>query len=452
MEMNGYETDDDIFALATPPGESALAVIRLSGPETINKFAALFSEPGWCRKTEGGRIKLGYILDDENRIDQVMAGLYRSPSSYTGQDMIEIFCHGSMAGVNALKNLLRKSGFRDAHAGEFTYRAFMNRKMDLTQAEAVQEIVKSRSVKAHQLALDRLSGGIRDTVLSIKDELMKITSSVELQLDYPEDEIEDTTELPVGPLLGITEHIKDLLKTYNSGKMFRDGVKVVLAGRTNSGKSSLFNLFLKEDRAIVSDVHGTTRDFLEAWLSIDGLPVILFDTAGLRGAGNPIEEEGIRRSRVKIEEGHIVVYIIDGETGFTDDDKKTIEELDGKNKVITVWNKIDKYKMPAGDKAIAISASTGEGFHELEKAVRGAALGTETDPDDVIIDSERQKILFEECVEYLEHAVKSLKDFVPLDAIAPDLRGALDSLGRITGEITGTDVLEYMFSSFCVGK
>ncbi|MBN1648814.1 MAG: tRNA uridine-5-carboxymethylaminomethyl(34) synthesis GTPase MnmE, partial [Spirochaetales bacterium] len=452
MELNGYDTEDDIFALATPPGESALAVIRLSGPETIGKFALLFSEPEWCKKAEGGRIRLGYIKDGGSRIDQVMAGLYRGPASYSGQDMIEIFCHGSMAGVNMLRNLLRRSGFRDAHAGEFTYRAFINRKMDLTQAEAVQEIVKSRSVRAHQLALDRLSGGIRDTVLSIKDELMQIVSTVELQLDYPEDEIEETTELPVGPLLQIIGHVQDLLKTYNSGKIFRDGVKVVLAGKTNSGKSSLFNLFLKEDRAIVSDVHGTTRDFLEAWISIDGLPVILFDTAGLRGADNPVEEEGIRRSRAKIEEGHIVIYLIDGETGVTEDDRVTISGLDGKNRVITVWNKTDKYKMPEDAGFIAVSASTGEGFHKLEKAVRTLALGTGTDPADVIIDSERQKLLFEECSEYLEHAVKSLKDFVPLDAIASDLRGALDALGRITGEITSADVLEYMFSSFCVGK
>lgn len=452
MFSDNYDTDDNIQALATAPGESALAIIRLSGPEVLAITASVFSNPQWCKEAEGSTMKLGYILDDKRRIDQVMLAVFRAPASYTGQDMAEIFCHGNMAGITEIQKTLRKAGFRDALPGEFTFRAFMNKKIDLTQAEAVQEIIQSKSGKAHHLALDRLSGGIRSLVKKLRIDLFDIVSNVELQLDYPEDEIEDSVELPINKIETACVSIKELLATYRSGKLFQDGVKVVLTGRTNSGKSSLFNLFLKEDRAIVSDIHGTTRDYLESWIIIDGLPVILIDTAGLRDADNPIEAEGIRRSQEKVEEGHIIIYVIDGVEGQTEEDSKCLTDIDDNDVIIKVWNKCDlpEADIPKGE--LRISALTAEGFSDLETAVKSAAVGQDLTENEVVLDSERQKVLFEECLEHLEHSLKGAEKNMSLDVLALDLRCALDTLGQISGEVSSADVLEHMFTSFCVGK
>jgi tRNA modification GTPase len=447
-----YDTDDDIQALATPPGESALAIIRLAGPNCFSKFQRIFSKPGFISKHNGGAHGLGYIQNGKENIDQVVVFIFASPASYTGQDMVEISCHGNMAGVAAIQNLLRREGFRNAEAGEFTFRAFINRKLDLTQAEAVHEIIKSRSFRAHHLALDRLNGSIREFVLALHTLILDIVSSVELQLDYPDDELGGQAELPAAALDDAAEQLTNLLASYKSGKIYRDGIKVVLAGQTNSGKSSLFNLFLKEDRAIVSDIHGTTRDFLEAWITINGVPVMLYDTAGLRVADNPIEQEGIRRSKAKIDEGQIIIYVIDGQKGFDSEDEQLVAEYSRKDKVIKVWNKCDLQAPPENMDVIPISAIHAEGFEVLEDKLYQTALGTATDSDTMVLDSERQKILFEECLEYINHARTGIGQGIPLDALAMDLRGALDSLGRISGEITSADILEHMFSEFCVGK
>ncbi|MBN1649398.1 MAG: tRNA uridine-5-carboxymethylaminomethyl(34) synthesis GTPase MnmE [Spirochaetales bacterium] len=447
-----YDIDDDIQALASPPGESALALIRISGPSCYERFKTVFSKPAECRKENGGKHIMGCIVDGDKNIDQAVVLFYAGPVSYTGQDMIEISCHGNMAGVAEIQNLLRGKGIRNAEPGEFTFRAFINRKLDLTQAEAVQEIIKSRSAKAHHLALDRLSGSIRKFVTGIREALMDIVSSVELQLDYPDDELGTQARPPLDDLVKTREDLTGLLKTYRSGKIFRDGIRVVLAGKTNSGKSSLFNLFLKEDRAIVSDVHGTTRDFLEAWITVNGVPVTMYDTAGLRAAENPIEQEGIRRSKQKIDEGHIILYIIDGEKGYDAEDEAQLSVYGDSGRVIRVWNKCDLKSPPPDMELTAISAITVEGFAELEQKLYTTALGTLAGNEELILDSERQKLLFEECLEYVNHAIEGTKADVPLDALSMDLRGALDALGRISGETSSTDILEHLFSRFCVGK
>lgn len=270
MEDLGYDTDEPIVALATAMRESAIAVIRTSGVNSVKLFSKVFSNSKGVLNSKGFTLHYGYIVDEEsgNKIDEVTAAVYRSPKSYTGQESVEIFCHGSLPGIESIINVLKKAGFRNAAPGEFTMRAFLNGKMDLSQAEAVAEIVQSRSKQAHSLALNRLSGAVYERINSIKNKLVDLMSLIEVQLDYPDDEIGGETNLSPEPLYEAESEITKLIDSYRVGKIFHEGVTVALAGGTNAGKSSLFNLFLREDRSIVSELSGTTRDFIESWISI----------------------------------------------------------------------------------------------------------------------------------------------------------------------------------------
>ena len=452
MFSDKYDPDADIQALATPPGESALAIIRLAGPETRQKFSRIFSNSNWCLNGKGNTLKQGFIVRNGNKLDQVVVSLFCAPASYTGQDMIEIYCHGNMPGIKKIQDLLNKSGFRDASPGEFTFRAFLNGKIDLTQAEAVKEIISSKTGKAHKLALERLSGGVRDIVVKLRDDLLLLVSQIEIQLDYPEDELDDQVSDIAPHLLETRDTILKLLAGYKSGKAYRSGARIALAGRTNTGKSSLFNLFLKEDRAIVSDIHGATRDYLEAWINIDGIPAMLIDTAGIREAENALEDEGIRRGLEKAGECHLVLYVIDGEKGANDEDRRRIAAFEKKAIVIKVWNKSDLRKPESSDDGTAICALSGDGLPGLENAIKNAVFGGDYTESELLLDSDRQKALFEECLSFLDTAIEGLDNYLPLDAVVIDIRSALDSLGSVCGKIDSADILEKMFSEFCVGK
>ena len=277
MKNLQYDTDDLITALATPWGESALAVIRTSGKNCIEAVASVFDDSNKLKNADGNTLLRGYIIDPDTkeRIDEVVAGIYRNPRSYTGEDLVEIYTHGSLPGIRAVLAALKKGGFRNAGPGEFTLRAFLNKKMDLTRAEAVHEIITSKSRKAQNLALARLSGNVFNKINIIKHSLSDILASVELQLDYAEDEDDPGAGINPEHLKKSRKELEELASTYRIGRLYQDGIKIVLAGRTNAGKSALFNLFLKEDRSIVSDIHGTTRDYIESYISIKGVPVRL---------------------------------------------------------------------------------------------------------------------------------------------------------------------------------
>ncbi len=452
MKDFNYDSEDLIAALATPWGESALAVIRTSGPQCIKRTADIFSSPSKIINAEGNSIVYGYIIDGSLRLDEVMAAVYRGPRSYTGQDSVEFFVHGSLPGIKKILELLYKSGFREASPGEFTFRAFLNQKMDLTRAEAVQEIISAKSKQAQSLALNRLSGSIESSINIIKSEMTDLLASVEIQLDYPEDEVEmpDITSSDTNP---VEKKINRLLSTYSAGKIYQEGVKIVLAGKTNAGKSSLFNLFLKEDRSIVSDIHGTTRDYLESWISIGGIPVRLFDTAGLRDASNPVEKEGIRRSNEIIESANVILYIADALEGFTPELNRIIEESKKDSRAIFIWNKVDKTHTEIPENFIPLSAVTGEGFSLLEERIKEIIFKNEYIPDnEPVLDSIRQKKLLESSLESIIKYKEALINGMPMDMAAVDLTDALNSLGEITGEVSSVDVLERMFSNFCVGK
>ncbi|MBN2658766.1 MAG: tRNA uridine-5-carboxymethylaminomethyl(34) synthesis GTPase MnmE [Spirochaetales bacterium] len=447
-----YDPDDLIAALATPWAESALAVIRTSGPDCIEAASRVFHPSDKLKNAAGNTIVYGYISDGDVKLDEVTAALYRAPRSYTGQESVEFFIHGSLPGITKILELLFRSGFREASPGEFTFRAFLNRKMDLTRAEAVQEIISAKSNQAQSLALNRLSGSIENSINRIKSDVTDLLASVEIQLDYPEDEAE-MPDVEAGETDPIVDKIDRLLSTYRAGRIYQEGVRVVLAGKTNAGKSSLFNLFLKEDRSIVSDIHGTTRDYLESWISIGGIPVRLFDTAGLRDADHPIEVEGIRRSNEIIDNAHVILYVADAREGITADLEAFMEAYKEDRRCLYVWNKIDKAVSSAPADFIKVSALTAEGFSDLEDAIKSVVFRDHYVPgNEPVIDSMRQKKLLEEARDALGRYSQALLDGMPMDMAAVDLTDALNALGEITGEVTSVDVLERMFSNFCVGK
>jgi tRNA modification GTPase len=451
-----YHPDDCICALATPLAESALAVIRLSGPETVAKLVPLFSGLKGLSDMEGHTIRYGRLADPATGriLDEVTLAVYRAPRSYTGQESAEITCHGSLPVIREILDLFTVSGFRPASPGEFTFRAYVNGKLDLTRAEAVQELITARSGTAGTLALDRLFGSVAREVLRYRGEILRFAAWVELHLDYPEEEIEPPP-FNLEDLKSVMDGLSALLGTYRVGKLFRDGIKLVLAGRTNAGKSSLFNLLLCEERSIVSDLHGTTRDYLECPVSLAGIPVTLYDTAGLRQTDSRIEEEGIRRSRRLIDEGDLILYLADGETGLLPEDTEFYDCHENDRRFLFVWNKGDSprcQKKPDG--WIMISALTGEGFASFEQEISSRIFSGRSLPSDgrAVIDSDRQRHLLSVALEGLGHFRDGFTAGQPMDILAEDLQQTLTALGELTGEITPEDILDTLFSSFCVGK
>ena len=418
--MTSYNVDEPIYAPATAYAPSALAVIRLSGRNTIEMLSHAFSSPSRLKKAASKTLVHGYILDEENvRIDEVVLAVYREGSGYTGEEAVEISCHGSLVVLRRLFTRLEQLGLKRAEKGEFTFRAFMHGRMDLTQAEAVEEIIHSKSEISQEKALDRLSGKLRDSLAAVKTRLVDILASLEVQLDYAEDEIIDEWVFPEAEVSSIISSLKALSSTYGASRIYREGAKVVLAGAANAGKSSLFNLLVKEDRAIVSPVPGTTRDFIETWIDLDGIPVRLFDTAGLRSSDDMVESEGIRRSEALMDDADLIIYLVDP------DDALLPENIDS-DRTLVVYSKRDKRRM-ADD--LSISSVTGEGVSELIDEVKERLMGLSPQEEGGLsIDSERQYSYLLSCID------------------------ALESLGYITGEVTTEDLLDTLFSKFCLGK
>jgi len=464
MEESLFYPQDSIVALASPWGESALAVIRVSGADSLALLSTVF-EPASKPKAalaeipghtlHHGTIKTPAGQGRREVVDDVLLALYRKPKSFTGEDGAELFTHGSPLIIRRLLALLEEVGFRHAGPGEFTLRAFLNRKLDLTQAEAVNEVVRAKTDRARAIALNRLSGAIEDTINSIKGRISQAMAAVELRLDYPEDEL-DTHE-PMASEAEITrlqEELEKLLSTYRIGRIYQEGISVVLAGSTNSGKSTLFNRMLREDRAIVSEIHGTTRDYLEGTVSVEGIPVRLYDTAGYRDTTGSIELEGMRRTDGIVRNADVILYLVDAESGLTAKDREFLSTNSDDERLIRVWNKIDLNGEDCPPGFIALSAKDGEGLEALgswitAKVLAGLAM---VDAEQPIIDSLRQKKLLERALDGIRDFHVGLGEGRPLDVLAVDLKEALDALGEITGEVTSQDILNQIFSKFCVGK
>ncbi len=499
MNRPSYGDAQPIVAPATPLAESALAVLRCSGASSIEAVSRVFSRPDALLAAAGHSVVHGWILGkDGERIDEVLLSVFRAPRSYTGEEGVDLSCHGGIAAAKAVLAALEGEGFRRALPGEFTFRAFINGKLDLTRAESVMELVSAKTDEGRSRAADRLAGELEGELRVIRDLLVGVLAATELFLDYSED---DGVSLVAADGLGESprqEHLEAagmlpdrpsaeearrrlaaLAASYRMERLYGEGATVAVAGRPNAGKSSLFNRLVKEERSIVTEVPGTTRDWIEAWISLDGVPVRLVDTAGLRHADDPVERIGVARSRSLLAEADLVLYVLDGERGMEQDDADFIRthgdtqdnarRAAPKPPLIVVWNKAD-LRPPVGDefqlvadsfRPVAVSARTGEGVHALAERLvsvleeaAGAPAGGETAPGrrGPGIATERQKGLVDAALSAVDEALALSNRGEPLDLVAQALREAVHALGEITGEVSSADILEAMFGRFCVGK
>ena len=435
--MTGYTTEEPIYALATPFSPSALAVIRTSGTDAISLVQKVFK--GRLTDRPNGTAVHGWIVDkNREKVDEVVALVYNHGHGYTGEEAVEIMCHGSLPVIKKISTTLEEAGFRLALKGEFTYRAFLGGRMDLTEAEAVEELVSAKGERGRKDALSRLSGSIKNEADKAKDEIINILASLEVQLDYGEDDIPEEWIFPIERVDAIINRLEKIRGTYASSRLYSQGAKVVLAGSTNAGKSSLFNALLKENRAIVSSVAGTTRDYIETECEMNGIPVRLFDTAGLRSSGDEIEKEGILRSKELMDEADLVVYVLaPGE----------VEPKEKMENAIYIHSKSDI----APGEGITFSSITGEGLDKVVDAITTFLSRDKRSVSDVpVIESERQERKLGETIDALKDAEKA-KD-CSVDIIALYFQSALSALSELTGETTSDDILEVLFSSFCLGK
>lgn len=457
---NSYTPEEPIAAIATALAPSALALIRISGKNCIELLSKVFSRPKALTQAEGNTIVYGWIVDSVNpdqkqKIDEVLVSVFRAPKSYTGEEMAEISCHGGISPVTAIFNLLLKNGFRTALPGEFTFRAFINGKTDLTKSEAVKEIIDSKTDASRSLAAGRLSGNLYNEIQSIKEKIISTIASIEVELEYPEDEENFSDSFDSTLLLQAKNSLTELSKSWQSQKLYQDGARIILCGKTNAGKSSLFNALLKEERAIVSDIEGTTRDWIESWVSFDGIPARLFDTAGLRITDDVIEQRGVEMTKDLTQDADIIIYLVDSTKEESKDDIDFINSFNRKIPVIKVLNKIDvlQNNSKLDENSVKISAKTGLGISDLIKTVKGTLVqSTKSDRTQAGLGSERQKQAVDEALDSVNHALEVSKGGFSMDAVVQDLEDALSFLSEITGETTPEDILGNIFANFCVGK
>ena len=454
MALNQYTPEEPISSIATALAPAALGIVRVSGKGCIELVSKVFSRPKALLEAAGNTIVYGWI----QKIDEVMCAVYRAPKSYTGEDMVEIFCHGGPAVVTAIQNLMLNSGFRQANRGEYTFRAYINGKTDLTKAEAVREIIDSHTDDSRSHAAGRLAGDLYEEIDSIKKLIVDTLAAIEVEIEYPEDEETIADTFDKADLEKAVERLAALVASWKGEKLYQDGARVVLAGRTNAGKSSLFNAILKEERAIVSDIEGTTRDWLESWAGINGIPVRLFDTAGLRQTDDVIEAKGVEISRSLVCDADVVLYLIDSVEGMNEEDKDFIENC--RVPLIVVWTKTDLSSLRGAEQRgnphfieARISAKTGKGLPELFNKIQELLTqGMDTERAQAGLGSARQKDAVAEALECTKHALATAADNYSLDAVVQDLEDALDALSEVTGAITPDDILGSIFANFCVGK
>ena len=454
-----YTLDDEIAAIATALAPAALGIVRTSGARSIELISRFFSRPNALLQSQGHTLVYGWIHDEGIKIDEVVLCVYRAPKSNTGENAVEIICHGGPGVVKAIYRLCIKNGFRAAERGEFTFRSFIHGKADLTRAEAVREIIDSKTNTAQQKAAGRLSGTVFHEIETIKTDLMTALAALEVGIEYPEDEETIADSFDEALLKKPLSVLQQLAASWQAEKIYQAGVRLVLAGKTNAGKSSLFNALLKEDRAIVSDIHGTTRDWLEAELDFKGIPVHIFDTAGLRATEDTIEAIGVQRSVELASAADIVLYLIDGTKPPAEEDSAFIE----RNTVplIIVQTKADKGQMEPLSAAlqrypaVRLSSKTGVGIDVLIDTVAGLVTADTALPMQdagISLGTERQKEAVTAALEAVRHALEAGRSGYPLDAVIQDVEEAVHALGSVTGEVRSDDILDKIFSGFCVGK
>ncbi len=452
--------EDTIAAISTPIGEGGIAIIRVSGPHAFDLANQIFHSPrGRPTEFPSHTIHFGTAGTNGEVVDQVMLTVMRGPRTYTREDTVEINCHGGILTARRLLSLCLQNGVRLAEPGEFTKRAFLNGRIDLTQAEAVMDLIRARTERAHALAVHELEGHLSAKVNDVREQLITMLAHIEAHIDFPEEDISpNTRQNLLRDMETALAFLQSLLATAREGRILREGIRVVIVGRPNVGKSSLLNALLGEDRAIVTPIPGTTRDTVEELANIQGVPFRLIDTAGIRRARGHIEAIGVRRTQIALEQSEFVLHVLDASRPFRVADHEVAMQSGGKQ-MLLVLNKIDlprRLRLPrelSKLETIALSATTGRGVEDLcRKLLEFAFSGAAGNTDTAIAINERHRMALSHAHNSLTLCHQCLTKGEPLEIVSQQLRTALDAVGEVTGKTTTDDILERIFSTFCIGK
>ncbi|HEY1661379.1 MAG TPA: tRNA uridine-5-carboxymethylaminomethyl(34) synthesis GTPase MnmE [Verrucomicrobiae bacterium] len=451
---------DTVAAIATPLGEGGLAVIRISGEQALAIADKVFLPLGKTSSrppvAPSHTIQYGRIVRGDEVIDEVLLAVLRAPRTFTREDTVEISCHGGILPAKLVLDAILANGARLAEPGEFTRRAFLNGRIDLAQAEAVADLIQSRTELALAAANEQLAGKLSQRINQLRDDLMLALAHVEAHIDFPDEDIApDTKDKLLARLESGVSFMDELLRTAGEGQILRRGIRAAIIGRPNSGKSSLLNQLLGHDRAIVSPIPGTTRDTIEETANVRGLPVVFIDTAGLREAGDEIEQEGIRRSRQSLAKAELILHVMDASEPLTEADKKYFSEFAGKKRIV-VRNKVDlpvKLDKGLSDIEVDVSCLNGEGIERLKDAIKETVWSGEIKAEmlQVMINSRHQDAL-NRARGATVRTIEALRGEATLELVALDLRIAVAAVGEIVGKTTTEDLLDSIFSSFCIGK
>lgn len=451
-----------IVAISTAPGIGGIGIIRMSGEDCFKILEKIF-KPKHAQNIEeidGYTIKYGNIVKDDEIIDEVLVSYFKTPNSYTKENMCEINSHGGIVIMDKILNLCLSNGAELAEPGEFTKRAFLNGRIDLSQAEAVVDIINSKTDKEARISIDQLKGTLSEKIEIIRKKVISVMADIEATIDYPEYDLEEVTN---NKILGVLEEVDKLLeeleKSFYNGKILREGISTAIIGRPNAGKSSLLNVILNEERAIVTDVEGTTRDSIEEYISIEGVPLKIIDTAGIRNANDEVEKIGVKKAKEIAEKSDIIIAIFDISKELNSEDDEIIELLKNKNAIILL-NKIDLNKKANIDKikklnkpTIEISTKTREGIDKLyEEISKMFKLKEIANDGEIIVSNARHKNIIINSRKNLEKARETIKANMPIDIISTYLKEIIEELGKITGETVTDDVISEIFSKFCLGK
>ena len=453
---------DTIVALATPSGPGAIAIIRLSGKDAIKIASLVFNSVSGKKLTDQKThtVHLGNILDGKRIIDEVLATLFKNPKSYTGENVVEFSCHGSSYIQQEIIQLLIRKGCRMATAGEFTLQAFLNGKMDLSQAEAVADLIASDSKAAHQLAIQQMRGGFTTEIEELRLQLLDFASLIELELDFSEEDVEFASRNDFQKLIKkTTSLLKNLIDSFATGNVLKNGIPVAIIGRPNSGKSTLLNVLLNEDRAIVSNIAGTTRDTIEDEITIDGIRFRFIDTAGIRNTKDEIEKIGVEKALEKLKNSAIYIYLFDSTEMDMNDVKVELESFSTTSSQLIVANKIDKASNSVLNTinnnalpVLSISAKKKESIDQLKKSLLDLAGKEALDKNQLIVTNSRHYDILLKSLEEIIKVQNGIDQNLSGDLLAIDLRQALYYLGEITGKVSNDDLLGNIFANFCIGK
>ncbi|WP_028841022.1 tRNA uridine-5-carboxymethylaminomethyl(34) synthesis GTPase MnmE [Thermodesulfobacterium hveragerdense] len=466
MQLKLYP-EDTIAAISTPLGRGAIGVIKISGESALSILKQIFKTKKPQPSFQSHRLYYGFIVDPETErvVDEVMAVYMQKPKTYTREDVVEIYAHSGTLILKKILELVLKAGARLAQPGEFTLRAYLNGRIDLSQAEAIQELISAKTEKALQLSLNTLLGRLSEKINQIRQNLLDLLAQVESAIDFPEENLEilEPPQLIEKISSQIIPQLQQLIKNYQEGKIYKEGISLVIAGKPNVGKSSLMNALLKEERAIVTPIPGTTRDFLEEEATIEGLPVKLIDTAGIRATEDPIEKIGVERAKHKFKEADLILFLVDVSSPPSEEEKNLFEEVKIYPHLVLI-NKIDLIPnyLEAWEKELEkwgvkdylpISVKEGKNLDLLGKKIFEKITGGKEPEIPDLVPNLRQKISLEKAIRYLKNALEELKKPNPLpEIISIEIREAISALSEIIGEVTTEDLLTQIFSTFCIGK